>query len=100
VFFLAGILLVAVSGCQGNKTKAVGGGVIVGVLGATAGGVIGHQSRHGLEGSAIGAAVGAVAGSVIGSQIEKEPKVSDSKSAGGTSVYQREEASLTLPEEN
>jgi uncharacterized protein YcfJ len=58
-------------GCQSNKTRTAEGAVIGGVLGATAGGIIGHQSHHGAEGAGIGAAVGAIAGGIIGSQIEK-----------------------------
>lgn len=52
-----------------TKEKAVMGGL----LGAAAGGVIGHQSGRGLEGAAIGAAAGSVAGGVVGSaQDERE----------------------------
>jgi uncharacterized protein YcfJ len=65
-------------GCQGNKTNVVEGSVVGGLVGATAGGIIGHQSHSGLEGAGIGAAVGAVAGGLIGSQIEKKPKVDTS----------------------
>jgi uncharacterized protein YcfJ len=42
------------------------GAVTGGLLGAAAGGVIGHQSGRGLEGAAIGGAVGAGAGAVHG----------------------------------
>lgn len=65
-------------GCQNNKTNLVEGSVVGGLVGATAGGIIGHQSHSGLEGAGIGAAVGAVAGGLIGSQIEKKPKVDTS----------------------
>lgn len=59
-------------GCQNTKTKAVEGAVIGGVLGAAAGGIIGHQGHHGAEGAAIGAAIGAIGGGVIGAQMPKE----------------------------
>lgn len=59
------------TGCKNTKTRAVEGAIIGGVLGAGAGGIIGHQGHHGAEGAGIGAAVGAVTGAIIGSQIEK-----------------------------
>jgi uncharacterized protein YcfJ len=37
-----------------------------GLMGAAAGGVIGHQSGRGLEGAAIGGAIGAGAGAIRG----------------------------------
>ncbi|MFH1354857.1 MAG: glycine zipper 2TM domain-containing protein [Candidatus Omnitrophota bacterium] len=61
-------------GCQGSKTRAGEGALLGGLLGAAAGGIIGHQSRHGGEGAAIGAAAGVVTGAIVGSQIEKEPQ--------------------------
>lgn len=59
------------TGCQATKTRTAEGAVIGGLVGATAGGIIGHQSRHGAEGAGIGAAVGALTGAIVGSQIEK-----------------------------
>ncbi len=42
-------------------------GTVLGALGgAAAGGIIGHQSGHGLEGAAIGGVLGGVGGNVIG----------------------------------
>lgn len=71
---LACIFLVSLSiGCQTNQTRVGEGAVIGGLLGATAGGIIGHQDRHGGEGAAIGLAAGAVTGALIGSQIQKQP---------------------------
>ncbi|MFC1675109.1 YMGG-like glycine zipper-containing protein, partial [Candidatus Omnitrophota bacterium] len=64
-------LALAVVGCQTNKTRVGEGTVIGGILGAAAGGIIGHQSGHGGEGAAIGAATGALGGALVGSQIEK-----------------------------
>ncbi len=69
VLCLAVIGLVA--GCETNKTRVAEGAVIGGVVGATAGGIIGHQGHHGAEGAGIGAAAGALLGAVVGSQINK-----------------------------
>lgn len=69
VSFIA--LTFMLAGCEttGPKTKqgVVGGGLI----GAAAGGIIGHQSGHGLEGAGIGAAVGALSGALIGSSMDQ-----------------------------
>lgn len=64
-------IIMGCCGCQSAKTRTAEGSVIGGLLGAAAGGIIGHQSGHGTEGALIGAATGAVAGGVVGSQIEK-----------------------------
>ncbi len=69
--FLGFIFLIAVSGCQTNKTNVAEGAVIGTVLGAAAGGIIGHQGHHGGEGAAIGAAAGALTGALIGAQVKK-----------------------------
>ncbi len=45
------------------KQGAVGGGLV----GAAAGGIIGHQSGRGLEGAAVGGALGVLAGALFGS---------------------------------
>ena len=45
-----------------------------GLLGATLGGIIGHQSNHDGEGVLIGAATGVLTGTVVGSQIDKQEK--------------------------
>lgn len=52
-------------------TKSGEGALLGGLLGAVAGGIIGHQmkGRHDVGGALIGAAVGATAGSVIGDQV-------------------------------
>jgi outer membrane lipoprotein SlyB len=42
------------------------GTVLGGLGGAALGGIIGHQSGHGLEGAAIGGVLGAVGGNMIG----------------------------------
>jgi uncharacterized protein YcfJ len=70
---IAGLFLFCSLGC--NTTNNTGeGAVIGGLLGATAGGIIGHNDdRHGGEGAAIGAAAGALTGALIGSQVKKQP---------------------------
>ncbi len=73
IFYLY-IVLVFVfiaTGCATNKTRTAEGAGIGGVVGAVAGGIIGHQSGHTLEGAAIGGAVGAGTGAVVGAQINK-----------------------------
>ncbi|MDD5155622.1 MAG: glycine zipper 2TM domain-containing protein [Candidatus Omnitrophica bacterium] len=72
--FITGITLAFFTlGCQSAKTNAVEGAVIGGLIGAGAGGIIGHQSHHGAEGAGIGLAAGALTGAIVGSQIEKKP---------------------------
>ena len=65
------VLAVAVFGCSTNRTKIGEGAAIGGVLGATAGGIVGHQSGHGVEGALIGGALGATGGAATGAQVEK-----------------------------
>ncbi len=65
------LFLAVNSGCQTNKTRVAEGAGIGGVVGAIAGGVIGHQSGHGVEGTVIGGALGAGSGAIVGSQIKK-----------------------------
>lgn len=72
IFLLNLSVILALSGCQSQKTKAVEGAVIGGIIGAGAGGIIGHQSHHGAEGAAIGAAIGALSGAAIGSQMPNQ----------------------------
>jgi len=76
---LSVFLLSFMIGCQNTKTHAVEGSLAGGLLGATAGGIIGHQSGRGLEGAGIGAAVGALGGGLIGGQMEKDPASSTRK---------------------
>lgn len=66
------ILLLFVVGCASMGEKATTGTVVGGIVGAAAGGIIGHQSGHGLEGAAIGGAVGAVSGGLVGNQMDKK----------------------------
>lgn len=67
--FLSFVLVYAGCESMGEKTKS--GALIGGVVGAGAGGIIGHQSGHGLGGAAIGAAVEAISGGLIGNQLDK-----------------------------
>ena len=71
--YLASILTLVLfsSSCADNKTKIGEGAGIGGVLGATAGGIIGHQSGDTVGGALIGGALGATGGAVAGSQIDK-----------------------------
>ena len=55
---------------MGEKTKT--GAAIGGLVGATAGGIIGHQDGRGLGGALIGGAVGAIGGGMIGNQMDKQ----------------------------
>ena len=63
--------LAAISGCANPYNNEGEGAVTGGLLGAVAGGVIGHQSHDTGAGMLIGGAVGAVAGAAVGSQIQK-----------------------------
>ena len=55
----------------GCTTTQKGAGI--GALGGAAlGGIIGHQSGHGVEGALIGAGAGAVGGALIGEQMDKK----------------------------
>ncbi len=48
------------------------GAALGGLGGAALGGIIGHQSGHGVEGALIGAGAGAVGGALIGEQMDKK----------------------------
>ncbi len=63
----------ALSNCAApNGPQTQRGAVTGGLLGAAAGGIIGHQSGRGLEGAAIGGATGAGAGAMIGNAQDQE----------------------------
>jgi uncharacterized protein YcfJ len=64
-------LSILLAGCAENKTRVGEGAGMGGLLGAAAGGIIGHQSGHGWEGALIGAGAGAAGGAMVGSQMEK-----------------------------
>ena len=67
-----GVLLVlaviAFAGCTTTQQGASVGGL----SGAALGGIIGHQSDHGVEGAAIGGAVGAVGGMLVGERVDQK----------------------------
>ena len=56
------------AGCTTTEKGAAVGGL----GGATVGGIIGHQSGHGVAGAAIGGAVGTVGGMVVGEKMDKK----------------------------
>ena len=60
------LVAIAVVGCtttqKGAAVGAAGGSVL--------GGIIGHQSDHGVAGAAIGAGAGGIAGALIGDKME------------------------------
>lgn len=61
-------LCFSLTGCTTTQQGATVGGL----GGATLGGIIGHQSGHGVEGAAIGGAAGAIGGMVVGQKMEKK----------------------------
>ena len=70
---LSGITALALTNCAaptGPNTQR--GAVTGGLLGAAAGGIIGHQSGRGLEGAAIGGATGAGAGALYGNAQDQQ----------------------------
>lgn len=65
----------ALSNCaEPNGPNTQRGAVTGGLIGAAAGGIIGHQSGRGLEGAAIGGAVGAGTGAVYGNAQDQEQR--------------------------
>ncbi len=73
LLFIA-VFMFVVSGCADNQTRVGEGAALGGILGAGAGGIIGHQTHSDVAGVLIGGAVGAASGAVIGSQIPKQPQ--------------------------
>lgn len=69
--FTMAMFISAISGCANPYNEEGEGAGVGGVLGAVAGGVIGHQSHNTGAGMLIGGAVGAVTGAAVGSQIQK-----------------------------
>ena len=68
---LAAVL--SLSNCAAPAGPNTQRGVATGaLLGAAAGGIIGHQSGRGLEGAAIGAAAGGTAGGLYGNARDQE----------------------------
>ncbi len=68
---MIGALIILASGCAENQTRIGEGAGMGGLLGAAAGGIIGHQSGNGVTGALIGGAAGAAGGAMVGSQINK-----------------------------
>ena len=69
-FMCVSALGVSLTGCAhygGSTVHTRQGAVVGGVLGAGAGGIVGHQSGRGLEGAAVGGAIGSLAGALFGS---------------------------------
>ena len=67
----SGLCLMLALGLVGCTTTQKGA-ALGGLGGAALGGIIGHQSGHGIEGAAIGAGVGAVSGALIGEKMNKK----------------------------
>ncbi len=67
------ILTIALSSCAAPAGPNTQRGTATGaLLGAAAGGIIGHQSGRGLEGAAIGAVGGGSAGALYGNAKDQE----------------------------
>ena len=73
--FVLVVFVGLVSGCAENQTKIGEGAAIGGILGAAAGGIIGHQTHDDGAGVLIGGAIGAGTGAVVGAQMPKEHPV-------------------------
>jgi uncharacterized protein YcfJ len=88
------------TGCQSMGEKTKGGALIGGIVGAGAGGIIGHQSGHGGEGAVIGAAVGALSGGLIGDQMDKADQKSQETNPNHLGILQIVEmASKGVPDD-
>ena len=70
--FVLLMFMVLFSGCAENQTRIAEGAGIGGILGAAAGGIIGHQTHSDAAGILIGGAVGAAGGAAVGAQIPKQ----------------------------
>ena len=70
LFFFA-VWILSACGCAENQTRVAEGAGIGGLIGAAAGGIIGHQHRYGGKGALIGGAVGAATGALVGAQVKK-----------------------------
>ncbi len=71
--FIGLLTAITLSNCAAPAGPNTQRGIATGgLLGAAAGGVIGHQSGRGLEGAAIGAAAGGTAGGLYGNARDQE----------------------------
>lgn len=68
------VLILALAGCESMGPKTKTGALAGGLIGAGAGGIIGHQTGSGGEGALIGAAIGAVTGGLIGNALDNADK--------------------------
>lgn len=68
------VLILALAGCESMGPKTKTGALAGGLIGAGAGGIIGHQTGSGGEGALIGAAIGAVTGGLIGNALDQADK--------------------------
>ncbi len=76
IYLVGGLFTMSVlNGCAENKTRVAEGAGIGGLIGATAGGIIGHQYHHDVKDLLVGGALGAATGALIGSQVEKPDNV-------------------------
>lgn len=64
-------LTVAACGCANSQDRRAEGAVVGGVVGAGAGAIIGHQSKHAGQGAMLGGVLGALTGTLVGSQMKK-----------------------------
>jgi 5'-3' exoribonuclease 2 len=70
---VSAVLAIGLSSCAGPTGPETQRGMATGgLLGAAAGGIIGHQSGRALEGAAIGAAAGGTAGALHGNARDQE----------------------------
>ena len=65
---LASLFALVVAGCTTTEKSATIGGL----GGATLGGIIGHQSGHGVAGAAIGGVIGSAGGMAVGEHAQKK----------------------------
>ncbi|RYD40699.1 MAG: hypothetical protein EOP85_13820 [Verrucomicrobiaceae bacterium] len=70
---ISAVAAIALSNCAAPAGPNTQRGIATGgLLGAAAGGIIGHQSGRGLEGAALGAAAGGTAGGLYGNARDQE----------------------------
>jgi 5'-3' exoribonuclease 2 len=70
---VSAVLAIGLSSCAAPSGPETQRGMATGgLLGAAAGGIIGHQSGRALEGAAIGAAAGGTAGALYGNARDQE----------------------------
>ncbi len=62
------VIVLMISGCTTTQKAATVGGLGA----ATLGGIIGHQSGHGVAGAAIGGAIGTAGGMLVGEKMQKK----------------------------